>query len=156
MPMGKPAPVIKRFWPRVNKTRGCWIWTGARIADGYGQIWLNRKVIYTHRLSYELSFGKIPNGMNVLHDCDNPKCVRPSHLFLGTDLDNALDKASKGRCGLKGKRWKISNMIEVEIMSLIKIKVPQKDIAKKFNICLRSVRRIVASRKHISDGNLLE
>ncbi len=75
----------------------CWEWTGRRIPKGYGQI--GRR--YTHRLSYTMAFGDIPDGLWVLHRCDNPPCLRPDHLFLGTNTDNQRDSAAKGRNG----RW---------------------------------------------------
>lgn len=92
--------VIKRFWSRVQKTDTCWLWTAAKGKAGYGAIKVERrKLVSTHRFSYELHFGPIPEGMQVCHDCDVRNCVRPDHLFLGTDLDNKLDMLQKGRHG---------------------------------------------------------
>lgn len=90
----------QRFWARVKKTSTCWLWTGAKIPDGYGSIWVEGKPTAAHRISWEIHHGKIPNGMCVLHDCpggDNPACVNPKHLFLGTKQDNAIDREKKGR-----------------------------------------------------------
>ena len=75
----------------------CWEWHGARTTYGYGQKWDGEKVRYTHRLAYEWAFGKIPKGQLVLHHCDNPPCVNPDHLFLGTHKTNAKDKVNKHR-----------------------------------------------------------
>lgn len=90
-----------RFWQRIKKTPSCWIWTGTRHDYGYGQIGGRRDegVKFAHRLSWEIHFGPIPEGMEVLHRCDNPPCVRPEHLFLGTKADNNADCRSKGRHG---------------------------------------------------------
>lgn len=99
----KPKPiegVREKFWSRVKKTKGCWIWTGATIR-GYGQIRYgkgNGKLYLAHRLSWQLHYGKAPpSGLGVLHHCDNPPCVNPEHLWLGTQADNAADMVSKGR-----------------------------------------------------------
>jgi hypothetical protein len=75
----------------------CIEWRGARTNEGYGRKWKNGKVRYTHRLAYAWANGPIPDGMWVLHKCDNPPCCNPEHLFLGTNQDNLLDCISKGR-----------------------------------------------------------
>jgi hypothetical protein len=86
---------IARFWSWVNKTGNCWEWSGS--GGRYGRIKINREKISTHRLSYLLHFGPIPEGLFVCHKCDNGKCVRPDHLFLGTAQDNTDDMVRKGR-----------------------------------------------------------
>lgn len=95
----KPKPLSERLWAKVRRSDGCWEWTGKRLPRGYGQIRINepRVMVLTHRVSYELAFGPIPEGMNVCHRCDNPPCVRPDHLFLGTTQENATDRKLKGR-----------------------------------------------------------
>jgi hypothetical protein len=104
---GKPegvrpnGPLEERFWPKVNK-RGpddCWEWQASRTPRGYGQIGLggNAKPIPAHRASYMLAHGRIPDGMHVLHSCDNPACVNPAHLRLGTHAENMRDKVERGR-----------------------------------------------------------
>jgi hypothetical protein len=107
-PKGKPSwnkgnglSIVERFWKRVNKTEKCWEWTGDTFyKEGYGRI---RETGHggpsfsTHRLSWELHYGPIPVGLEVLHKCDNKICVRPDHLFLGTQKDNMQDCSQKGR-----------------------------------------------------------
>lgn len=92
-----------RFWSKVYFCDNeCWEWTASLHKDGYGNF--HKKLssgrfvyVLAHRYSYELWFGEIPEGMYVCHTCDNPKCVNPSHLFLGTQQDNMDDMLSKGR-----------------------------------------------------------
>lgn len=88
-----------RFWAKVAKSDGCWEWTAA-LRNGYGVISAgghSGPALYAHRASWVLHFGPIPSGMHVLHHCDNPRCVRPGHLFLGTQRDNLVDMREKGR-----------------------------------------------------------
>lgn len=93
----KRAPLEKRFWTKVQKTDMCWIWTGAQ-SSGYGKISVSYRVSeYAHRVSWALHYGPIPGDLFVCHTCDNPSCVRPDHLFLGTVKDNAVDMVSKQR-----------------------------------------------------------
>lgn len=87
----------QRFWEKVDKTEECWNWTAATRNSGYGCIKVNGKVQDSHRLSWSLVNGDIQNGLFVLHRCDNRLCVRPDHLFLGTQKDNMRDATSKGR-----------------------------------------------------------
>lgn len=103
LPVGtrKPAPVEERFWRQVKKTPGCWEWTGRSKSNrGYGQIGMGgkgAKQVLVHRFSYELHKGPIPEGLVVMHACDNPRCVNPDHLSVGTSSDNIQDAVRKGR-----------------------------------------------------------
>ena len=94
---GMSARQLSTFWNRVEKTEGCWLWRGSRTTAGYGNVRVGPKNKYAHRLAWELTNGAIPNGLHVCHRCDNPPCVRPDHLFLGTGKDNARDSMQKGR-----------------------------------------------------------
>jgi hypothetical protein len=77
----------ERFWSKIQKKTACLEWQGSRDKEGYGGFW-NGITQRAHRYSWELHHGPIPHGMSVLHTCDNPSCVRPDHLYLGTQLDN--------------------------------------------------------------------
>jgi hypothetical protein len=94
------------FWPKVDKSGGpnaCWPWLGVRMpqtatgSDDYGRFALAGRRVPAHRFAYEVAVGPIPEGLRVLHSCDNPPCCNPAHLSLGTDLDNMRDKIAKGR-----------------------------------------------------------
>lgn len=85
------------FWKHVNKKDGCWEWIGSKDKRGYGSFGLNGKTTSAHRVSWLIHFGEIPNRMFVCHHCDNPSCVNPSHLFLGTQKDNIQDMIKKKR-----------------------------------------------------------
>jgi len=99
-PFKKAAPLQVRFWSFVNKTDGCWIWTGSTNKKGYGQMSQGKRglrPLHVHRVSWEIHNGQIPDDQCVLHRCDNPACVRPDHLFLGTEKENTRDMMSKER-----------------------------------------------------------
>src|SRR5258708_1136501 len=91
------ATIIAAFWAKVEKSDACWLWRGARTKADYGQIKINGKVFYAHRVSWFIHFGNIPDTLSVCHRCDNPPCIRPDHLFTGTARDNARDMIMKGR-----------------------------------------------------------
>ena len=96
---GTDPKLFARFMAKVHKTETCWIWTGGATREGYGKTSVGYASIRAHRLAWTFFAGPIPDGMNVLHHCDNPPCVRfhPEHLFLGTTAQNVADRNQKGR-----------------------------------------------------------
>ncbi len=81
-----------RFWDKVDKSGKCWIWRGSKLKTGYGRFHFAGKTITAHRISWMLAHGSIEEGMHVLHKCDNPPCVNPDHLYIGTHTQNMQDK----------------------------------------------------------------
>jgi hypothetical protein len=130
--------LAERFWAKVEKTDGCWFWRGNRSPQGYGQISENDRLVAAHRVSWRFHFGAIPDGLRVLHSCDVRGCVRPSHLFLGTQADNLVDMVRKGRC--YNARLSPSNVAEIRRMTLAG--VPSPEIAAVFSIHPAHARKV--------------
>lgn len=139
----------ERFWEKVAKggPGECWPWTANCDRDGYGRMSVKGKQARAHRISYQINRGPIPNGLNVLHKCDNPRCVNPKHLFLGTNGDNMADKTRKGRaarvCGERNGGALLSEKDVLTIRSRHKKGETQISIAKDFDVSRRCIGRIV-------------
>lgn len=157
---GKPVKLIKghrirmpienRFWQKVQKTSGCWLWTDMPDQYGYGRLHINRVdgLKLAHRISWEIHFGTIPDGKCVLHDCDNPPCVNPRHLFLGTRAENSLDMAIKER---SGTTILTAGQVKEIRRRYIPAKVFQRCLAKEYGIKRPTVTAIINGRtwKHL-------
>ncbi|MDX9896524.1 MAG: HNH endonuclease [Desulfofustis sp.] len=137
--------LIERFsekW-QLNDQTGCWDWTASLNANGYGQIKQPGKRVnfIAHRLSYLIHYGAIPDGMSVCHTCDNPKCVKPSHLFLGSQQENLLDMARKGRSTMHNA--KIDEEKAFAIHKMAAEGMSQAKIGKAFGIGQQTVWKIL-------------
>lgn len=125
-------PVAERFWEKVSKDGPipphrpelgpCWLWTGGinHQRGGYGMFALRKGVIRrSHRIAWELESGPVPDGLWVLHRCDNPPCVRPGHLFLGTPRDNIDDMITKGRSNpAQGSARPQARLSEADVLAI--------------------------------------
>ena len=138
----------ERFWHKVKKTDGCWEWLAHKDKDGYGNFKVKGKTVSAHRFSYELHTGEIPQGLFVLHKCDNPSCVNPDHLFLGTHQDNMNDMVNKDRSdhGEKVNTAKLSEMKVREIVKRFKDGLRNVDIAREYGVTRQNVRSIRLGR----------
>ena len=154
------TPIETRFWARVDKTEDCWQWRGAKTTLGYGTIgtYPGNKTLLVHRFAYEMLVGKIPDGLYVCHRCDNPGCVNPAHLFLGTAKDNMHDCLAKGRFTAKNVRKgrplkKVTDAQVRDIRNRVKNGERQTDLAKEYAIHFITVNLIVrrVNRKSVSD-----
>lgn len=117
--MANATPLRERFSGRFRVTPSCWIWTAGKDGEGYGQIANTNRNERAHRVSYRLHVGPIPEGMQVLHKCDNPSCVNPEHLFLGTCADNMVDKKAKKRANVaRGERHYLSKLTNEQVLAI--------------------------------------
>lgn len=137
----KYGTLRERFFSKVSRDESgrCWLWTGTG-PRGYGMIRptgaaRGASKLYAHRVSWELHYGPIPDGKHVLHRCDNPSCVNPEHLFLGTHADNMADKVSKGRQNtLRGEAVKNSKLTEKEVLEIRSSGLPYTRLAKLYDV----------------------
>ena len=143
--------VQERFESKFSKTDGCWEWTGCKDRCGYGQIKIAGRMHSAHRTAYQLYVGIIPDGLCVCHQCDNPSCVRPDHLFLGTNADNMQDCITKGRfkylvrnqAGESNKSAKLTIAQVQTIRAMYKQGVSQRKLAREFGVAQSNISMIV-------------
>ena len=148
---GRRKPVEERFWPKVMKTDGCWIWIAGKKPQGYGAFENGRGA---HRISWQIHFGPIPPGMCVMHICDNPSCVRPDHLTLGSKADNNADARAKGR-NTRGERVGVSKL-NAEMVRAIRARYAQggvtySEIAADYGVDFSNIAQVVKRKtwKHV-------
>lgn len=131
---------IKNFWSKVSKStpKECWGWTGA-TSSGYGYFGINSKTEKAHRVSWVIHYGEIPKGLNVCHQCDNPSCVNPNHLFVGTQSENMRDSVAKDRFNRK-----LTNKQVREIRQLYPLgKVTQSELSRIYNVSRQHIHQII-------------
>lgn len=126
------------FWGNVNKTESCWLWTAGGHKFGYGEFRSEGKLIRTHRYSYELHKGEIPEKMGINHTCDNPKCVNPDHLYSGTQADNCHDTSIRNRVG--GRKLTASDVKNIK--SLISNGKSLESIGREYKVTGACIGRI--------------
>lgn len=139
---------VEIFWRRasVGDAKSCWNWTGCRSPKGYGHLSFQGIKEKSHRLSWRLTFGEIPEGLCVCHKCDNPSCCNPYHLFLGTVEDNNNDKISKGRqakLGGESNPSAILNREKVELIRELYKTENQIQISKRMGVARTTIGAIV-------------
>lgn len=158
----KPKPVESRFWPkvRIGGPDQCWPWQASRQPKGYGQIRADSErgaTLRAHRVSWELTNGAIPEGLCVLHRCDNPSCCNPNHLFLGTPADNTADMLAKGRAGCRPQPGEAnpSAKLNIEKVNLI-LRLQRcggfthRTIARMFGVSGSAVDAIISGRTWVN------
>ena len=131
----------ERFCEKVKKTPTCWIWTANKNKKGYGRIWEGGRNHFAQRISWWIAFGDFNEDLRVLHKCDNPSCVRPSHLFLGTHADNGADKARKGRSA-RGEKNGNSKLRVEDILSIRSSKDSAAKLAQAFGMDVTQIYNI--------------
>ena len=139
-----------RFWSKVDKTKECWEWTAVLHPSGYGlfAIWdgVRTNIARAHRWSWEYTHGPIVGGLWVLHKCDNPKCVRPDHLFLGTPQDNIDDMFSKNRF-IPRSRSLPANVVSKILYAYEHNNVTTRELARMYSTSKSTVGDIVKRGK---------
>ena len=146
-----------RLWNKLDmqelEPSSCWLWTGHKDPDGYGRIRAGGRgkyrVVLTHRLAYALAHGPFQHGLVVRHTCDTPACCNPSHLVLGTHLDNQADKVRRGR-HLWGEQHNGARLTEAQVLEIragyVRGVTRQQDIAETYGITQTCVSRIITRR----------
>ena len=160
-------PICERFWSKVNKhgpvpahrpeLGPCWVWTEHHAEAGYGQFCLRRgEFRLAHSVSYALTNGPVPPRMHVCHHCDNPPCVRPDHLFLGTAADNAQDCVDKGRARRARGIETASARLDEDAVRAIRATQPyhgrNEDLARDFGVSGTTIRRVILGKtwRHVA------
>lgn len=174
---GISATTIARFMRKVDSSGECWTWLGATGEKGYGRFSIGgshkadgsrrNSMVAAHRFSYAAFVGPIPSGYGyhgtcVLHRCDNPRCVRPEHLFLGTNADNVHDMDRKGRRvngQLRGSSHHAAVLTEEKVREIVRLHrvhgITQAQLSRDFGVCTSTVNHIFTGRlwRHLGVAN---
>lgn len=149
------SSVCARFWPKVDRRdpNGCWVWTAkSQYRSGslrYGMFWNGLRYLGAHVASWEIHYGPVPDGACVLHNCpggDNPLCVNPTHLWLGSHADNARDRSLKGRSSHLTGRRRLTAEIVREIRTAVDSGETQRVVGSRFGVSQTTVWEIWSRR----------
>lgn len=160
MPYGvkRSETFLRSFWKRVDirSDEECWNWTGSKTTQGYGRVLINYQRKWAHRIAFELTYGSIPEGKVLMHRCDNPSCVNPVHLTIGTQSENVADMDEKGRRrppkAEKHGRAKLTWEQVAEIRQrYVRGKVRQLDLAIEFGVNQATIGDIVRGEGWIAE-----
>jgi len=161
--MKRLQQIEDRLEKYIDKSGDCWLWTKGAFNYGYGRLSIGKsKQVRAHRFMFEMVYGEIPIGMNVLHKCDNPACVRPKHLYLGTQKDNVKDMLHRGRGGYKSfqgeSHW--ASKLTMEKVKQIrdlwnKGGVYQKTLAEQFGVSQQVISKVVNYKTWLKNGTTL-
>jgi hypothetical protein len=143
-PISRP-PIAEAFFTKVEKTATCWLWKGLTDADGYGAFPYAKRLYRAHRLSLELAGAVVPKGAFVCHHCDNPQCVNPAHLYVGTPQSNVADKVARGRVPRGEQRW-WSKLTEQDVRAIRSASGTHASIAEAYGVARSNVSLIKAGR----------
>jgi HNH endonuclease len=156
---GVVVPMKDRFWEKVKKTESCWNWIGAVRPNGYGVIRADGpreggRTLRAHRVAWLLTYGsEPPTGLDLMHSCDNRRCVNPAHLEPGTRLKNMRDASTRGRTR-RGETHPTAKLTEAQVIQIIDqfmAGIPSREIAESFSVSTSNVYQITSGRrwKHI-------
>jgi len=146
---------VKRFLDKVDKRGTCWLWTACAFDDGYGAFQLSHplRTVRAHRFSFVVHNKTKITDLQVLHRCDTPLCVRPSHLFLGSHADNMIDRMQKGRQPKEERNGRARLTVEQvhAIRQAARLGRPQIELAQQFEVDAATINHIVRRRtwKHV-------
>lgn len=152
--IASPAQFVERFWAKVDTSGDCWIWKAGVSKYGYGAVGKRRWSSTAHRVAYEIANGEIPKGMLVRHKCDNPPCVNPAHLELGTHADNTHDMVVRGRTnnqrGEKAHGAKLTNAQAQEMRARYRTQSgpSQATLAAEYGVSSHCVFRVLHNRTY--------
>ncbi len=157
--VSEARPAAERFWAKVDQSGDCWLWTAGRTSTGYGTFRVSvapRRTEQAHRFSWELTHGPVPTGLLVCHRCDNPPCVNPAHLFLGTHADNSADMDTKGRrVSMVGETNRWAKLTDGDVREIRRLlaegSLSQRRIGERFGVTQGTVGNIKWGRswRHI-------
>jgi len=147
--IGSDQRLVQRFWAKVSRSEGCWLWRASLSRSGYGQFAVHRRPVPAHRVASALTHGAIPENLLICHTCDNPVCVRPGHLFAGTHQDNSRDAVAKGRQSIPPRygeahpRAKLTAVAARAIVAYRQSGVSEASLAARYEVSRRTIYSVV-------------